>query len=84
MLFSGCSHRGILNIARRFRPDVLIGGFHLFKLPVGAALDGFADALEALGATYYTCHCTGAEQYEYMKRRMTRLHYISAGDTVEV
>ena len=84
VLFSGCSHRGILNIARRFRPDVLIGGFHLFKLPVGAALDGFADALEALGATYYTCHCTGAEQYEYMKRRMTRLNYISAGDTVEV
>ena len=84
VLFSGCSHRGILNIARRFRPDVLVGGFHLFKLPVGAALDGFADALEALGATYYTCHCTGAEQYEYMKRRMTRLNYISAGDTVEV
>ena len=84
VLFSGCSHRGILNIARRFRPDVLIGGFHLFKLPVGEALDGYADALEAAKATYYTCHCTGTEQYEYMKRRMTRLHYISAGDTVEV
>ena len=84
VLFSGCSHRGILNIARRFRPDVLIGGFHLFKLPVGEALDGFADALEATGATFYTCHCTGTEQYEYMKRRMTRLHYISAGDAVEV
>ncbi len=84
VLFSGCSHRGILNIVRRFEPDVLVGGFHLFKLPVGAALDGYADALEAANATYYTCHCTGAAQYEYMKRRMTRLHYLSAGDAVEV
>ena len=34
ILFSGCSHRGIENIARRFRADVLVGGFHFSKLPL--------------------------------------------------
>ena len=27
IVFSGCSHRGILNIAHWLKPDVLIGGF---------------------------------------------------------
>ena len=29
VVFSGCSHKGICNIAAWLRPDVLIGGFHL-------------------------------------------------------
>ena len=28
---------------------------------------------------YYTCHCTGMEQFEFMKKCMKKLHYISAG-----
>ena len=32
IVFSGCSHRGILNIAHWLKPDVLIGGFHFKKL----------------------------------------------------
>ena len=43
-----------------------------------------AAELEALPAEYYTCHCTGAEQYAYLKERMTRLHYLAAGDVLEV
>ena len=33
ILISGCSHKGIMNIAEWFKPDILVGGFHFSKLP---------------------------------------------------
>lgn len=84
VLFSGCSHKGILNIVRWFQPDVLIGGFHFSKLPLDDALAGFAECLNRFPTEYYTCHCTGAEQFAFMKERMARLHYLSCGQTIEV
>jgi 7,8-dihydropterin-6-yl-methyl-4-(beta-D-ribofuranosyl)aminobenzene 5'-phosphate synthase len=82
ILFSGCSHRGILNIMHWFQPDVLIGGFHLSKFPLDETLASFADRLNTYPTTYYTCHCTGTEQYRFMQSRMKNLHYISAGDSI--
>lgn len=82
ILFSGCSHRGILNIMHWFRPDVLIGGFHLSKFPLDDTLAGYAKALDAYPTAYYTCHCTGTEQYRFMKEQMKNLHYLSAGETI--
>ena len=84
VLISGCSHKGIVNIESWFKPDVLIGGFHLSKLELGDRLKMIAQRLETYGTTYYTCHCTGAEQYEFMKRFMDRLGYISAGDSISI
>ena len=84
VLISGCSHKGILNIESWFRPDVLVGGFHLSKLPPGDRLKACALRLNEYDTVYYTCHCTGAEQYEFMKRYMKNLHYISAGETIEI
>lgn len=81
---SGCSHKGILNIEDWFRPDLLIGGFHFMKLdPEGEERVFLAKAAEALLAyptTYYTGHCTGAEQYAFMKQIMgDRLHSLTTG-----
>ena len=84
ILFSGCSHRGALNIVNRFRPDVLIGGFHLMKHPIDDALIDYARRLDGCPVEYYTCHCTGEEQYAAMKPHMRRLHYLSTGDTAEL
>ena len=84
VLFSGCSHRGVVNLMRRFRPDVLIGGFHFFRLPLDEALAASAAALNAFPAAYYTCHCTGETQYAFLKERMRNLHYLSTGDVVEL
>lgn len=89
ILFSGCSHRGILNIAEYFRPDVLIGGFHFMDLdPEGdgrQSLQEAAEALLALPTRYYTCHCTGVAQYEFLKTIMgDRLSYLSAGSGLEL
>lgn len=82
--FSGCSHKGILNIAHWFRPDVLVGGFHFMKLEprgTGAAeLERAARNLLAYPTAYYTGHCTGPMQFEFMKGIMgDRLHAISTG-----
>lgn len=84
ILFSGCSHRGILNIASWFKADIIIGGFHFSKLPLDNTLDSYAKYLDSFNTKYYTCHCTGAEQYEHMKKHMKRLHYISSGEKIVI
>lgn len=84
VLFSGCSHKGIINIESWFKPDVLVGGFHLSKLDLGEKLKTCAEKLTAFDTEYFTCHCTGVEQYEFMKKYMNRLGYICTGDAIEI
>ena len=67
-----------------FSPDVLVGGFHFSKMPLGDELASAANELGAYKAAYYTCHCTGTAQFEFMKKYINDLHYLSAGQTVEV
>ncbi len=84
ILISGCSHKGIVDIAEWFKPDVLIGGFHLSKITDTAVLDRIADTLNPFDTTYYTCHCTGEQVYAYLRERMPRLQYLSCGDKITV
>ena len=84
ILISGCSHKGIMDIAEWFRPDVLIGGFHFSKMPQGEALESAARLLDSYNTEYYTCHCTGVEQYEFMKKHMKWLNYFSAGQIIDI
>lgn len=84
VLFSGCSHKGILDIVRWFRPDALVGGFHFSKLPLDEKLEEYARYLNSFPTEYYTCHCTGLPQFEYMSRFMDRLRYLSGGETIEI
>ncbi len=89
VLLSGCSHKGILNIVSWFSPDVLIGGFHFVKLEPDSddreVLSLAANILNQYPTTYYTCHCTGTTQYEFLKETMgSKLHYLSTGQTVEI
>ena len=88
IVISGCSHKGILNIISWLKPTVFIGGFHFMKQDISSKneiLDNAAKALLVHEADYYTCHCTGLEQYMYMKEKMgMRLHYISTGKVITV
>ena len=88
ILISGCSHRGIENIATHFQPDVLIGGFHFMKLdPVtdADALSRSAQTLLSLPTEYYTGHCTGQSQFAFLKTRMgSRLQSLSTGSVIEI
>ncbi|MBQ3507847.1 MAG: MBL fold metallo-hydrolase [Clostridia bacterium] len=82
ILFSGCSHRGILNIVDHFHPDILVGGFHVSKMPTDHTLSELAQTLAAYGTDFYTGHCTGLPQYGFIARYMPRLHYISTGERI--
>lgn len=84
VLISGCSHKGIMDIAEWFRADVIVGGFHYSKLPLDEKLEEYAKYLGSFDTEFYTCHCTGAVQYGFMKNHMSRLHYLSCGETVTV
>lgn len=85
IVVSGCSHKGILNIMKWLKPDVFVGGFHFMKQVISddgnLVLDEAAKVLNAYPTVYYTCHCTGVEQYGYLKEQMgNRLYYISSGE----
>lgn len=87
--FSGCSHKGILNIMHWFSPDVLFGGFHFMKIePVGEGANRLAEAATELlryPTIYYTGHCTGEVQFAFLKERMgDRLHALSAGTVLDI
>ena len=83
ILFSGCSHKGILQIVAHFRPDVLVGGFHFLKIQEESRLKEAAETLLRYPTTYYTGHCTGERQFAVMKHILgDRLHYLSAGTHV--
>lgn len=89
VLFSGCSHKGVLNIAEWFKPDVFVGGFHFMKLGLEgedkAVLKRSAEVLLSHKTRYYTCHCTGEEQFEFIKGVMgERVEYIRAGQVIEL
>ena len=89
ILLSGCSHRGIVNIANwalEYKPDAVMGGFHLMGVQPEnySVLDHVAGELLKLPLNYYTGHCTGMAQYEYMKKLMgDRLNYAAAGAEFE-
>ena len=84
VLISGCSHIGVMDIASHIRPDVLIGGFHFSKLALDDALADAAKTLASMDTDFYTCHCTGIEQYEFMKEYMPRLAYLGGGQSIEI
>lgn len=84
VLISGCSHKGIMDIVNWFRPDVLIGGFHFSKLSLDEKLISYAKYLDSFDMIYYTCHCTGKEQYEFMRKHMKNLNYLSCGQSIKI
>ena len=89
VLISGCSHKGIQNIVQWFQPDVLIGGFHFMNVALDGEgtkiLDSAAETLNAYNVDYYTCHCTGKAQFDWMKKLMgKRLHYLAGGMSAEL
>ncbi len=84
VLISGCSHKGIQNIMEWVSPDVLVGGFHFMKLEPGETLAAAAEELNKYSTRYFTGHCTGEEQFAYLKERMERLEYLSCGKTITI
>lgn len=93
ILLMGCGHAGIVNIlekARRYHPAVCIGGYHLWnpvtKKRVPNELIGeIAKRLKQYTDTqFYTCHCTGQEAYQSLKKYLPGIKYLSCGMEVEI
>ncbi len=89
VLFSGCSHKGILNIVDWVKCDVLLGGFHFMRLALEGEdreyLENAAKMLMTYPTTYYTCHCTGLKQYAVLKEIMgEQLQYTASGHEIEI
>lgn len=86
VLISGCSHRGVLNIAQYFRPDVLIGGFHFMTCCTAADEPRLREAAASLlqhPTRYYTGHCTGEFACGILKSLMgERLQVFSTGEII--
>lgn len=88
VVFSGCSHKGALNILRWLQPDVFIGGFHFMSLDAAGSgksvLDASAWEMSRTKTEFFTCHCTGCAQFECLKQALGgRMRYISAGMQIE-
>jgi len=100
VVFSGCSHSGILNMvdtARARFPDdrlkAVFGGFHLIGLPIFNTMAGTPDEVEEIGRAMlervdgvtYTGHCTGKKAFAVLAGVMgDALLPFSTGATVEV
>lgn len=82
VLFSGCSHHGIVNMAKialeKFpnkKIDAIVGGFHLIGIPIINTLGKtkeevchLANALNEMPInSIYSCHCTGSKGYKILK-----------------
>jgi 7,8-dihydropterin-6-yl-methyl-4-(beta-D-ribofuranosyl)aminobenzene 5'-phosphate synthase len=100
VVFTGCSHRGILNmvdaVSSQFQGvpiKALFGGFHLTGLPKLNTMAGSKREVEGIGQEMlkypidkvYTGHCTGPKAYRVLKGVMgDKLEYLPTGGDVEV
>ena len=96
ILISGCAHNGILNILEKYHqifsknPDVVISGFHMmkksgYKQEDIELIEKTAWKLKDYRTKFYTCHCTGEEPYERMKRILgEQIDYVKSGEEVEI
>ncbi|MPM52962.1 hypothetical protein SDC9_99726 [bioreactor metagenome] len=95
-LFCGCSHKGIVNIVEKAKiiantkVSTVVGGFHLMGMKVNSSKNAayfqeLAANLKNSGVDkYYTCHCTGEEAYNYLRKNVKALDEIKTGMIIEV
>ena len=91
-LVMGCGHCGVVNIlerAKEYRPQFCIGGYHL-RIPVTKKtvpeeiLSGIAGELKKYDMTFYTCHCTGEDAYQYLAAHVSNMRYLACGDEIVI
>lgn len=95
-LFTGCAHRGVVNICARAKeiigrdPDFVIGGMHLFSPSTGKSepdenIRAVAARLAQTGSHYYTCHCTGQHAFAVLHETLgERISFPAAGSVTEL
>lgn len=96
MLIAGCAHKGIVNIVDACRdrlgqyPDYVIGGFHLIgsggnRSEAPDVVDAIGEHLASTPSRYFTCHCTGTESFQRLKRILgERIQPLSTGNRISI
>jgi len=96
MLIAGCAHKGIVNIVDACKdrlgqyPDYVIGGFHLSgsrgnQSETQNVVDAIGEYLASTPSQYFTCHCTGMENFQQLKRILgEKIQYLSTGDRITI
>ena len=84
ILFSGCSHKGILNIVDLIEANTVVGGFHFSKMELDKELERRACYLNTVKSRFITCHCTGEKQFDFMKKYAKNIERIRSGEIMEV
>jgi 7,8-dihydropterin-6-yl-methyl-4-(beta-D-ribofuranosyl)aminobenzene 5'-phosphate synthase len=97
VLFSGCSHSGIINIleevrlfSKHMRIKATFGGFHINN-PISKKnestvyIDQLTEPLGKADAVFYTGHCTGEKNFLYIKGLMgNKIQTMNTGQVFEV
>lgn len=95
-LFSGCAHRGIINIINSAEMlldttiDYVIAGFHLNHIDLDLKndvelLDQLINRLSKKPVKqYYTCHCTGEHIFNYMSEHMDNIDELKTGSIISI
>ena len=94
MLIAGCAHKGIVNIVDACKdrlgqyPDYVVGGFHLSgsrenRSEAPDVVDAIGEYLASTPSQYFTCHCTGMESFQRLKRILgEKIQTLSTGDRI--
>ena len=92
VLILGCGHAGVVNIlekAAQFKPQVCVGGYHLWnpvthKTVPRTLLEGIAEELVKYEIRYFTCHCTGQEAFDFFAGKLPDMNYLSCGEVIDI
>ena len=96
MLIAGCAHKGIVNIVDACKdrlgqyPDYVVSGFHLSgsrgnRSEAPDVVDAIGEYLASTHSRYYTCHCTGTENFQRLRRIMgEKIQTLSTGDRISI
>ena len=96
MLIAGCAHKGIVNIVDACKdrlgqyPDYVVGGFHLSgsrenRSEAPDVVDAIGEYLASTPSQYFTCHCTGMESFQRLKRILgEKIQTLSTGDRITI
>lgn len=93
MLIAGCSHTGIDNIINKFYyfdgsfPKAVFGGLHLMKFKKEEDKEAAFSRIQKIAlissSSFYTCHCTGEENYLKLKTILKdQIEYLYSGEKI--
>ncbi len=91
-LIMGCGHSGVVNIldkAKRWNPEICVGGYHLYnptsKISVDdGLLEDISLEMSQYPIRFYTCHCTGEYAFDYLAQRIPHMDYFSCGKVISL